>query len=258
MFKAGIKMADTFSEAKAIIVELLGVDEKMIAPHSRFLEDLGADSLDLVELIMAFEDKFGAEISDEDAQKITTLGDAVQYIDRRLGRIGSVTAQRSYSPPSQVKPKPQSKAPSPAQQAIPQPRRTNALVDLEALRRNVATPDTVFISYSRSDWDTYVKPLIETLYSHGILVWVDQFLLQGGKNWQDEINLALEVCRRMILCVSERSLNSKYVKEEYRYFYRHNKLLIPIMCEPTKLLPDLESIQCVNYKDTNQLLMLLR
>jgi acyl carrier protein len=74
-------MADTYGEIKAIIVDLLGADEGKITMDARFREDLEADSLDLVELIMAFEDKFGAEISDDDAQKITTVGEAVRYID---------------------------------------------------------------------------------------------------------------------------------------------------------------------------------
>ena len=74
-------MADTYAELKAIVKDLLGTDEAKITPDARFREDLEADSLDLVELIMAFEDKFGAEISDEDAQKITTVGEAVKYID---------------------------------------------------------------------------------------------------------------------------------------------------------------------------------
>ncbi len=77
-------MADTFTEIKGIIVELLGVDEDKITLQARFREDLEADSLDLVELIMAFEDKFGGEISDEDAQKITTVGEAVAYVEERL------------------------------------------------------------------------------------------------------------------------------------------------------------------------------
>jgi acyl carrier protein len=73
-------MSDTFSEIKDIIVDLLGADEDKVTLEARFREDLEADSLDLVELIMAFEDKFGAEISDEDAQSITTVGGAVEYI----------------------------------------------------------------------------------------------------------------------------------------------------------------------------------
>ena len=64
-----------------IIIDQLGVDKAKVTPDSRFREDLGADSLDLVELIMAFEDKFEAEISDEDAQSITIVGGAVKYID---------------------------------------------------------------------------------------------------------------------------------------------------------------------------------
>jgi acyl carrier protein len=76
-------MSDTYTELKAIVKDLLGADEAKITMEARFREDLEADSLDLVELIMAFEDKFGAEISDEDAQKITTVGDAVTYIEAR-------------------------------------------------------------------------------------------------------------------------------------------------------------------------------
>jgi acyl carrier protein len=74
-------MADTFGEIKAIIVDLLGADEDKVTLDAKFREDLEADSLDLVELIMAFEDKFGSEISDDDAQKITTVGEAVKYIE---------------------------------------------------------------------------------------------------------------------------------------------------------------------------------
>jgi acyl carrier protein len=74
-------MSDTYESVKAIIVDLLGVDESKVTMDARFREELEADSLDLVELIMAFEDKFGGEISDEDAQKITTVGEAVRYLD---------------------------------------------------------------------------------------------------------------------------------------------------------------------------------
>ena len=77
-------MADTFEEVKAIIVNLLGADEDKVTQSASFREELEADSLDLVELIMAFEDKFGGEISDEDAQNINTVGEAVQYIETHM------------------------------------------------------------------------------------------------------------------------------------------------------------------------------
>lgn len=77
-------MADTYTEIKDIIVELLGVDGDKVTREAKFREDLEADSLDLVELIMAFEEQFGGEISDEDAQKITTVGEAVDYIDAHM------------------------------------------------------------------------------------------------------------------------------------------------------------------------------
>ena len=77
-------MADTFEQVKEIIVDLLNVDENKITLEAKFREDLEADSLDLVELIMAFEDKFGGEISDEDAQNISTVGDVVKYINDQM------------------------------------------------------------------------------------------------------------------------------------------------------------------------------
>ncbi|MEN8098247.1 MAG: acyl carrier protein [Chloroflexota bacterium] len=76
-------MTDTFDRIKALVVDLLGADENKVSAEARFREDLEADSLDLVELIMALEDEFGGEISDEVAQGITTVGEAVAYIDGR-------------------------------------------------------------------------------------------------------------------------------------------------------------------------------
>ena len=75
-------MADTYEDVKATIIELLGVDETKITLEARFREELEADSLDIVELIMALEDKMDIEISDEDAQNITTVGETVAYIDK--------------------------------------------------------------------------------------------------------------------------------------------------------------------------------
>ena len=77
-------MASVEERVKAIIVELLGVEPDRVTPDARFREDLEADSLDLVELIMAFEDEFGGELSDEEAQKITTVGEAINYIETQM------------------------------------------------------------------------------------------------------------------------------------------------------------------------------
>lgn len=70
-----------FTKVKAIIVDQLGVDEGEVEVSTSFVEDLGADSLDIVELIMALEEEFGVEISDEKAESLTTVGDAVEYIE---------------------------------------------------------------------------------------------------------------------------------------------------------------------------------
>ncbi|MFN2166880.1 MAG: acyl carrier protein [Anaerolineae bacterium] len=70
-----------FNKVKGIIVEQLGVDPDKVTPDANFREDLDADSLDLVELIMAFEEAFGGEISDEQAQSITTVGEAVAFLE---------------------------------------------------------------------------------------------------------------------------------------------------------------------------------
>ncbi len=70
-----------YDRLKGIVTEQLGVDEEEITPEASFVDDLNADSLDLVELIMSLEEEFGLEISDEDAEKIQTVGDAANYIE---------------------------------------------------------------------------------------------------------------------------------------------------------------------------------
>lgn len=74
-------MATTFERVRDIIVEQLSVDPDEVSMEANFRDDLDADSLDLVELIMAFEEEFGGDISDEEAQKILSVGDAVRFMD---------------------------------------------------------------------------------------------------------------------------------------------------------------------------------
>ncbi len=77
-------MASTFDRVKGIVVEQLGVAESEVTPDASFVEDLGADSLDVVELVMALEEEFDIEIPDEDAEKIATVAEAVKYIDAHM------------------------------------------------------------------------------------------------------------------------------------------------------------------------------
>ena len=79
-------MATTFERVRKLIVEQLGVDEEQVVPSASFVDDLNADSLDLVELIMSMEEEFSKEISDEDAEKIVTVQDAIDYLkDHGIG-----------------------------------------------------------------------------------------------------------------------------------------------------------------------------
>ena len=71
-------------KVKKMIVEQLGVNESEVVPEAKFIDDLGADSLDIVELVMALEDEYGIEIPDEDAEKIETVGDAIKYIEEHM------------------------------------------------------------------------------------------------------------------------------------------------------------------------------
>lgn len=77
-------MADTFERVKKIVVDLLGVEPDQITLEARFREDLEADSLDLVELIMALEEEFGGTVSDDEAQQIKTVGQAVGYVEQHM------------------------------------------------------------------------------------------------------------------------------------------------------------------------------
>ena len=76
-------MSEIADKVKKIVVDQLGVSEDQVTPEAKFIEDLGADSLDQVELVMAFEEEFGADIPDEDAEKLTSVGDAIAYIESK-------------------------------------------------------------------------------------------------------------------------------------------------------------------------------
>ena len=78
-------MADIETRVKDIIINELGVEAEKVTGDASFVEDLGADSLDTVELVMAFEEEFGIEIPDEDAEKMQTVGDAISYITKQQG-----------------------------------------------------------------------------------------------------------------------------------------------------------------------------
>ena len=74
---------DVASKVKKIITDHLGIDESKVTEEASFIDDLGADSLDTVELVMAFEEEFGSEISDNEAEKILTVGDAIKFIESK-------------------------------------------------------------------------------------------------------------------------------------------------------------------------------
>jgi len=78
-------MSETAERVKKIVVEHLGVESEKVTEDASFIDDLGADSLDIVELVMAFEEEFGVEIPDDAAEKITTVKDAINYIETHKG-----------------------------------------------------------------------------------------------------------------------------------------------------------------------------
>jgi acyl carrier protein len=79
-------MSEVAEKVKAIVAEQLGVKIEEVKEDAKFIDDLGADSLDTVELVMALEEEFGAEIPDEDAEKLTTVGEAIKYIDEKAAK----------------------------------------------------------------------------------------------------------------------------------------------------------------------------
>lgn len=123
--------------------------------------------------------------------------------------------------------------------------------NLPAEKADMISADTVFISYSRKDWEAHVKPLVALLRSHGIKLWLDQDLIQGGDDWMDALEKALEECGRLVLCMSPDSLESPWVKREYRHFIKAKKTVYPLKCgEIGQLPPMLDPIQYLPYDET--------
>ena len=87
-------------KVKDIIVEQLGVNPEQVTPTASFIEDLGADSLDIVELVMAFEEEFSVEVPDEDAEKLQTVGDVMKYIEEKASKQGRNAARQLPDPRS--------------------------------------------------------------------------------------------------------------------------------------------------------------
>ncbi|CAB9508657.1 MTH538 TIR-like domain (DUF1863) [Seminavis robusta] len=126
--------------------------------------------------------------------------------------------------------------------------KTLVRTDLTAESGNsVGKKGPLFISYSRRDWEDFVLPLINQLHDKKYRVWVDQNLLVGGDDWMDKIGEALDHCKALILVMSPDSLSSKYVKMEYRYFFNHDKLIIPILHRPVDRIPP--ELGCVQHVD---------
>lgn len=116
----------------------------------------------------------------------------------------------------------------------------------------------IFISYARNDWDDYVSTVVDRLGDAGFRVWVDKDGLEGGENWLDKINEALNSCDYMVLCITPQALASLYVKFEYRYFIHEEKPLLPVICKDTRMPAELMNIQMVQFTELDRLVMRLK
>jgi hypothetical protein len=119
---------------------------------------------------------------------------------------------------------------------------------------DVPSPETIFVSYSRDDWDEFVEPLVIDLRNRGFKVWIDQQSIRRGIDWSDAIQEALDTCERMIVCVSPESMNSRQVRDEYRYFRDEGKTVLPLICREISMPYDLTRIQFVSYEERDLLI----
>lgn len=111
--------------------------------------------------------------------------------------------------------------------------------------------DHLFIAYAREEWESLVAPLTLNLQDAGLNVWVDQYLVQGSDDWRLAVEQALGECWLMVLVVSPGSLESAYVKMQYRIFMKRGKPLIPVVYDSAKLPPDLQRHRAIAYDPEN-------
>lgn len=107
--------------------------------------------------------------------------------------------------------------------------------------------DHVFIAYAREEWESLVAPMTLNLQDAGLKIWVDQYLAQGSDDWRLAVEQALAECWLMVLMVTPKSLESPYVKMQYRIFMRRGKPLIPVLYDDAKLPPDLIRQRAITY-----------
>ena len=116
----------------------------------------------------------------------------------------------------------------------------------------------IFISYTRLDWDGYVKPLVTRLEAERLPFWVDQTSIEGSDDWLDAVNKALKIASRMMVCVSPDALSSRYVKMAYRYAFNNGIRLYPIICRPVDLPAELQILQSYTYTELDRLVEALK
>jgi pSer/pThr/pTyr-binding forkhead associated (FHA) protein len=107
--------------------------------------------------------------------------------------------------------------------------------------------DHVFIAYAREEWESLVAPLTLNLQDAGLKIWVDQYLAQGSDDWRLAVEQALSECWLMVLMVTPKSLESPYVKMQYRIFMKRGKPLIPVLYDDARLPPDLARQRAITY-----------
>lgn len=117
---------------------------------------------------------------------------------------------------------------------------------------------SVFVSYSHTDWDEFVQPLVERMRAEGLEVRIDQDAMESGQDWLDKINELLESSDYLVLAVTPEALKSPYVRMEYRYFFHSKKPILPLICKPAPMPAELVGIHHVTYSDIDRLINWLK